>query len=325
MKFDISRPAFMEKAGNGGHNIFLELGISILVFIVVNMIGGMIVGACSTINMFTDPRYLEMLASGVVDIDLIMEIAMDIPDWMSIVNLFCQIFMTVGCVLYCLWFEKRRSDTLGFVKERKVSQYLIGAALGAGLFAAAFGICALFGSVEITALNSFNPVMLILFLAGYLIQGLAEEVFCRGYLMVSIGKRYSTVTAVLVSSLVFAALHLMNPGLTLLAFFNLFLFGVFMALLMVRYNNIWIVGGLHSLWNFVQGNVFGIEVSGTGLSTSVMSSAIDENKAFINGGSFGLEGGLAVTFVLLAGCVFVLISLYRKGAFIKKEKAAVAG
>lgn len=324
MKIDIKRPAFMEKAGREGHNIFLELGISILVFIVVNMVGSTIIGVCSMANMLLDPRYLEMLASGVLDFELVMEIAMDMPDWLAIVNLFCQIFMTIGCVLYCRWFEKRKSDTLGFVKERRVSQYLIGAGLGAGLFAAAFGICMLFGSVEITsAMTNFSPVVLVLFFIGYLIQGMAEEVFCRGYLMVSIGRRYSVITAVLVSSLVFAALHLMNSGLTLLAFFNLFLFGVFMALLMLRYNNIWIAGALHSLWNFVQGNVFGIQVSGTGLRTSIMTSTADESMAIINGGSFGLEGGLAVTFVLLAGCVFMFISLYRKGAFVKKEKAAV--
>ncbi len=313
----------MENAGRNGHNIFIELLISIAVFIVVNMAGSMILGVCSMVNMLTDPRYLEMLSSGVIDIELITEIALDMPDWLMQVNLFCQIFMTVGCVLYCRWFEKRKSDTLGFVKERRVSQYLIGAGLGIGMFAAAFGICALFGSVEINgAFNSFNPIMLILFLIGYLIQGMAEEVFCRGYLMVSIGRRYSTVTAVLVSSLVFAALHLMNSGLTLLALLNLFLFGVFMALLMLRYNNIWIAGALHSLWNFTQGNVFGVQVSGTGLTTSVMTSSADESMAVINGGSFGLEGGLAVTIVLLAGCAFMLVSLYRKGAFIKKEKAA---
>lgn len=325
MKYDIRRPAFMEAAGRKGHNIFAELGISILVFIASNIALGMVTGVCSTINMFTDPRYLEMLASGTVDFDLIMQIATELPDWLWVVNLLCQIFLTVGCLIYCRCFEKRKSDTLGFVKKGAVPQYLIGAALGVGMFAASFGICALFGSAEITSVAlTGSPLMLVLFFIGYLIQGMAEEVFCRGYLMVSIGRRYSVITAVLVSSVVFALLHAMNTGLTLLALFNLFLFGVFMALLMLRYNNIWIAGAMHSLWNFTQGNIFGVQVSGTNTATSVMTSAADESMALINGGSFGLEGGLAVTFILLAGCVFLCISLARKGCFVKKEQAVEA-
>ncbi len=327
MKLDIKRPAFMEAARNEAkaHNIFIELLICIAVFIVANMPLSFVVGMGSAVDMLTDPRYIEMMKSGMLDFELLMEMAMDMPDWLLIVNLFGQIFVTIVCILYCRIFEKRRADTLGFVKKSAVPQYLIGAALGLGLFAAAYGICMLFGCIDITSnIGSFSVVTLILYFAGYLIQGMAEEVLCRGYLMVSISRRYSTITAVLVSSAVFALLHIANPGLTMLAMLNLFLFGVFMALLMLRYNNIWIAGALHSLWNFTQGNLFGVQVSGTVNDTSVLSSAADESMAIINGGSFGLEGGLAVTIILLAGCAFLLVSLHRKGCLVKGEKAPAA-
>ncbi len=325
MKIDIKRPPFMEAAINGSkpHNIFLELLICFAVFTVANIPTSIVVGMGSAVSMLSNPEYIEMVKSGVLDIDAIMSMAYDLPDWLLIANLFCQIFLTVTCVLYCRLFEKRKSDTLGFVKKNAAPQYLIGAGLGVGLFAAAYLICMLFGCVEITGnLGNFSIITLIMYFVGYLIQGMAEEVFCRGYLMVSISKRYSGITAVLVSSAVFAALHLANQGITLLAMINLFLFGVFMALLMLRYNNIWLVGALHSLWNFTQGNLFGVQVSGTVNKTTVMCSTADESMALINGGSFGLEGGLAVTFVLLAGCAFVGISLYRKGCFLRREKTA---
>ncbi len=327
MKLDIKRPAFMEAARNGTkpHNIFIEILISIAVFIVASIPMSFISGFGSAVDMLTDPRYIEMLESGTMDFKLIMEIAMDMPEWIILANLLCQIFLTIACILYCRIFEKRRADTLGFVKKGAVPQYLIGAALGIGTFAAAYGLCALFGSIELTDnIGGFSVVTLILYFVGYLIQGMAEEVFCRGYLMTSISRKYSTVTAVLVSSAVFALLHCMNPGLTLLALFNLFLFGVFMALLMLRYNNIWIAGALHSLWNFAQGNLFGVQVSGTVNETSVFSSAADESMAWLNGGSFGLEGGVAVTLVLVLGCAFLLVSLKKKGCFVKSEKAPAA-
>lgn len=65
------------------------------------------------------------------------------------------------------------------------------------------------------------------------------------------------------------------------------------------------VGAIHSVWNLVQGNVYGIKVSGMETSCTMFSSAMTDGKELINGGAFGLEGGLAVTVVLLAGIAAV--------------------
>lgn len=44
--------------------------------------------------------------------------------------------------------------------------------------------------------------MLVLFLLGYLIQGMAEELLYRSYLMVTIARRYSMTVAVLISAVI---------------------------------------------------------------------------------------------------------------------------
>ena len=68
------------------------------------------------------------------------------------------------------------------------------------------------------------------------------------------------------------------------------------------------VGALHSMWNFAQGNLFGIPVSGIrGLPSPLVSTAADGGwQEWINGGAFGVEGGLAATVVLLVACAVVL-------------------
>ena len=117
--------------------------------------------------------------------------------------------------------------------------------------------------------------------------------------------------AVFSNAFLFAALHLLNTGIGVLAFVNLVLFGVFASLYFIKRGNIWGIGALHSIWNLVQGNFWGLRVSGMTTECSVFRSTMMEGKSVINGGAFGPEGGLAVTVILLAGVCLLL----RKKAF----------
>ena len=320
MKYDFRKPEYMQKAGEKGHNIFIELLIAFAVFMAANIISASLQSMASIGAMLMDERYIEMLESGETDLELIIEISSSMPDWVMVVSLISQIFMIVTCIVYCKFIEKRSLESMGFVKKGAFLQYLIGVGLGIGLFSACYGVCALTGSYTSIVFNEgFSVGMLILYFVGFLIQGMAEEVFCRGYLMTSIGRRYGVIVSVLVSALVFALLHGMNAGISVLALINLFLYGIVMSLLMVRFNNIWIVGALHSLWNFVQGNFYGVQVSGTVSGTSVLATTANEELSLLNGGSFGLEGGVVCTAMLVIVSVLLVVSICIKGGFVKKE------
>ena len=128
--------------------------------------------------------------------------------------------------------------------------------------------------------------------------------------MVSFGRRYPMAAAVIANAVIFAALHLLNPGIAPLAIVNLILFGIFASCYFIRKGNIWGIGAFHSVWNLVQGNFYGIKVSGTTTSCTVFSSTAVGGREIINGGAFGLEGGLAVSLVLIAG---ILLLCFVKG------------
>lgn len=325
MKYDFKKPEYMQKAGNKGYNIFVELMIAFVVFMVANIISAPLQSVASIGAMLTDERYIEMLESGETDMELIIEVSSSMPDWVMVVSLVSQIFMIVTCIVYCRFIEKRSIESMGFVKKGAFLQYLIGVGLGIGLFSACYGVCALTGSYTSIVFNEgVSVVMLVLYFIGFMIQGMAEEVFCRGYLMTSIGRRYGVIVSVLVSALVFSLLHGMNAGISVLALINLFLYGVVMSLLMVRFNNIWIVGALHSLWNFVQGNFYGVQVSGTVSDTSVLATTANEELALLNGGSFGLEGGIVCTAMLVIVSALLVVSICRRGGFAKKEMQTAA-
>ena len=171
-------------------------------------------------------------------------------------------------------------------------------------------LAALTGAVSLSFAG--GDVILVFFAAGFMIQGMAEEVLCRGYLMCSVARRYPLWVGILANSVVFAALHLLNSGISALAFVNLVLSGIFASLYFVRRGNIWGIGAFHAVWNFVQGNFDGIQVSGTGKMTSVFASSFTEGRELINGGAFGLEGGLAVSVVLAVGIVLLYLEPWKK-------------
>lgn len=234
-------------------------------------------------------------------------------DGLLVVNLFATVVPILITLLFCWLFQKRKPRTIGFVKKSVVSEYLWGLLIGGVLFSLAIILCVITGSLNFNGFSDgFTLGMFVLFFLGFMVQGMSEEVLCRGYLMVSIARRSSLPVAILANSLFFAALHLGNDGISVLAIINLTLFGIFASIMFVRRGSIWMVGAVHSIWNFVQGNVFGIKVSGMDLDCRLLEAEISEGLTIINGGAFGLEGGLAVTIVLLVG--IVLMSLPKKDA-----------
>lgn len=290
-----------------GLHIALELLIFVAVFLAVSVGEGILLVPGTLIMLFTNSEYLNAITTQ--DFGAIMEASTQIvsSNGYAIQMLFANAAMILIVLLFCKLIQKRKMNTLGFRKKGFLSEYLSGVVVGFVIFSAAVLICVLTGSLKLEGFSStFTIGTFFLFTVGYMIQGMAEEVLCRGYFLVSVGRRYSMLTAIIANSLFFAALHLANSGISLPAFVNLILFGVFASVYFVKRDNIWGIGALHSVWNLVQGNVYGIRVSGMQTSCTVFSSEMTEGKELVNGGTFGLEGGLAVTIVLLAGIVILL-------------------
>jgi membrane protease YdiL (CAAX protease family) len=165
--------------------------------------------------------------------------------------------------------------------------------------------------------------LLLLFFLGFLIQGMSEELLCRSYLMVSLSRKWPLWACVVSNALLFSLFHLGNPGISVIALVNIFLFGLFASLLTLRRGSIWMVGALHSMWNFAQGNLFGIPVSGLVGSPSPLKATAAEGgwQTLLNGGSFGIEGGLAATAVLALACLALLMIPTKKSEVVTDQTA----
>jgi membrane protease YdiL (CAAX protease family) len=141
-------------------------------------------------------------------------------------------------------------------------------------------------------------------LIGYAIQGSAEEVLFRGYILVNVRKEWGLRAAIVASSLSFAVVHVDNPAFGIVPFVNLLLFGLAMALYRVYVDDdqLWGVFGIHTLWNWLQQVVFGLPNSGYAAVPDFTLFSLTPNTAVpeaIWGGGFGPEGTLAASLALL--------------------------
>jgi hypothetical protein len=230
-------------------------------------------------------------------------------------NMALILIVSFGPIYFLIWgwlwlFEQRHLWTIGLEGPGWLQKYLRGVLVGLILFSASVGVMALLGYTAFET-NSPQPSrwphiggVLIIFL-GWMVQGAAEEVLARGFLLPVIGIRWGAVAGIGLSSLLFALLHSLNPNLSVIAVFNLFLFGVFASLYALWDKSLWGVFAIHSIWNWAQGNVYGFEVSGQGLPTATLLNLQETGPDWFTGGSFGPEGGLVVTVVLMVGSVLV--------------------
>lgn len=299
----------------------LEILVFVAVFFVSNIAMMITIMPLSLVLMLTNGRFMNAAAADDVKTMLLIEEEIASSNVYMFGMLASEIIMIIIVCLFCKLLQKRKMRTMGFCKKAAVKEYLLGMVAGFACFSLAVLLSVLTGGLQLELSLTFrlSPVrvlgIFLLFLIGFMIQGMAEEVICRGYFMVSYARRYPVYAAIIANALIFAALHLLNSGISVLAFVNLFLFGVFASVYFIRRGNIWGIAAFHSVWNLVQGNFYGIKVSGMDLSDSFLTATLTEGREVLNGGAFGLEGSLPVTLVLVAG---ILLLYFWK----KKEQVA---
>jgi membrane protease YdiL (CAAX protease family) len=213
--------------------------------------------------------------------------------------------------LWLRWYERRPFWTVGFERDGAIRKALRGGIVGLLMLG---GAVALMAAVGYAAPEDGPPQLqgppaapgVLIALLGWAVQGPAEELVCRGWMLPVLAARYRLWVGVLVSSLFFAAFHAVNPNLTPIAGLNLVLYGLFAALYALREGGLWGIGGQHAAWNWAQGNLFGFEVSGIEPAGGMLINLLETGPDEVTGGPFGPEGGLAITLVLLIGIGILL-------------------
>src|SRR5436190_22118814 len=139
-------------------------------------------------------------------------------------------------IFLSLWFWLRLSSkrpfwTLGLEHKHAVVRLLRGVGIGLLMMTVTAGLSMAAGAS--VALGLWQTMGLaavgirLLSLISFFVQGPAEEVLFRGWLLPVLGARYRPSIGIIGSSAIFTLAHGLISGITALGFFNLFLFGVF--------------------------------------------------------------------------------------------------
>ena len=192
-------------------------------------------------------------------------------------------------------------------------QFAIGCAIGAALVIVSVIPIAILGHLSFrttVSLHSLVRAALVVFVV--LAGALAEELMFRGYPFQRLVEATGAARAIVVFSILFGAVHLMNPGSSLWGLVNTIVIGIFLAIAYLRSRALWLPWGFHFAWNLTMGLLIGLPVSGFRLF-NVIVHGTSTGPRWLTGGSYGIEasaaGALAIALGLLIVWLLPLTSL----------------
>ncbi len=227
-------------------------------------------------------------------------------------NLLAVIGATVVCVRL---LERRSFGSVGFKFHPGWSRdVLLGCALGGGAIAVAVGLATLGGATSFESGADLGPEITArsMLLGGalaalfFLVAAAFEELIFRGFAFQALVHNVGPLVPLALTSALFGAAHLGNPSATTFSTINTMLAGVWLGLAYLATRSLWLATALHFSWNLVMVFVFGLPVSGwTSMDRFALLHARSESPDWLSGGSYGPEGGVAATVVLILATLLI--------------------
>ena len=190
----------------------------------------------------------------------------------------------------------------------------MGALAGLLLFSAVIGVLYLLGSYHVLGTNAQAKWLPALLMVG-LGAGIGEEIITRGALFRIVEEGLGTWVALIVSALFFGAAHIANPGATLWSSAAIAIeAGLLFGLLYHVTRSLALCMGLHAAWNFSQGTIYGVPVSGLKADGWLVSTRTGPD--WLSGGVFGAEASV-IALALCSLCTLALLAVaLRRGSIV---------
>jgi membrane protease YdiL (CAAX protease family) len=216
----------------------------------------------------------------------------------------------LGC---CRWIERRQGSG-DFARNGAVGELGGGLMAGFVLFSAMAGGVALLGGLEVIGVRGAGQFWAMLAMAVF--SGVVEEVMFRGIVFRHLETMLGSWAALALTAMLFGAAHLANPNATVFAAAAIALeAGLMLGGSYLLTRRLWLPIGIHAAWNFTQGWVFSVPVSGGDAPLGLLITR-RIGPDWLTGGDFGLEASaVAMVLATLAG-VLLLVLTQRRGRFV---------
>jgi hypothetical protein len=243
---------------------------------------------------------------------------------------FDLISIPILIVVYELVIRRLGEHPRDDYRDPKALQHL-GIGLGAGflVFSLAVAIAAVLGVYRITGEGDASDLLPAL-LGPTIFAAISEELVFRGILFRWIEEFGGSWMALLLTSAFFGAAHLANPNASPIAAIGIaFEAGVMLGAAYMLTRSLWLPMGLHAAWNFTQGEIYDIPVSGTKVHGFVVAKL--SGDPLLTGNGFGLEASVIAIAVASVFGLWLLWLAIRRGELVQPRwvrrrhlKAAVA-
>lgn len=193
-------------------------------------------------------------------------------------------------------------------------EWATGALIGAGLITGCVLILLGLGLYRIEGLNPVS--FLIPAVALAISSGTFEELFFRGVIFKSVEDMAGSWIALIVSSLVFGFVHLLNPAGTIVgAVYISIEAGLLLAAAYLLTRRLWLAMGVHMAWNYTLSAIYSGIVSG-GVSDPGLIQGVFEGPQLLTGGSFGLESSVFALVLCTGAGIVMAVLAHRRGHFL---------
>lgn len=200
------------------------------------------------------------------------------------------------------WIERRKPVELDL--HDSVPNILKGFALGTVLFSSVMVILAMLGMYRLSGWGNWRSLGFgLLFM---LLAAIFEETVFRGFLFRLFAGLGGNWTGLAVTAFLFGLAHTANPHATLASCAAIALeAGILLGAVYAASGSLWLPIGIHAGWNFAEGSIFGMAVSGNSRPTGLISGNL-HGPAILTGGTFGPEASVIAVAVCLVPAVHYL-------------------
>lgn len=232
-------------------------------------------------------------------------------------KMFGAVLMAVAVILTYKaikrWIERapdRELEWAGALKE-------LGAGLLVGfvLFSAMTGIVALLGGFEVLGFRG-GMGQIWTYLAIAIVSGVLEETLFRGILQRHLEAMLGSWAALAITSALFGLGHIGNEDASWFSSLAIALeAGILLGAAYMLTRRLWLAIGIHAAWNFTQGWVFSVPVSGGEAPLGLLITR-RVGPDWLTGGDFGLEASVVAMVVATLAGVLMLRRVLSKGQVV---------
>jgi membrane protease YdiL (CAAX protease family) len=225
------------------------------------------------------------------------------------------IVSSLAITSYLIFFKNYEKRKVTELSTNGIARNLIvGTLIGAVLQSLTILVIYLNGSFSIISVNPVSSIIIPLTIAFTI--AILEEILIRGIIFRVMEEKLGSYIALIVSALIFGALHLPNANSTLLSALCIAVeAGLLLGAAFMYSRNLWFPIALHFAWNFMQSGIFGAITSGNEKTNSLLVTKI-EGSTLITGGEFGPEGTIQAAIFCTIATVVLLILCHKENKII---------